>query len=57
MRDRIFMNVTHSQIEEYLLLGWIMRDTWMGTPREYYAVLMEWVCDCPAPHPKKGTPS
>lgn len=48
------MNVPHWDIEEYLLLGWIMRDVFMATPREYYAVCMEWLCDCPPRVLKKG---
>lgn len=48
-RIRFFLSVPHHEIEDYLLLGYVMRDTFMGTPREYYAVLMEWLCDCPPP--------
>lgn len=55
-RDRIFMNVAHWDIEDYLLLGWVMRDVFMGTTREYYAVCMEWLCDCEPRLPKKGPP-
>lgn len=53
MRERIFMTVSHYLVEDYILLGWIMRDTFMGTPREYYAVLMEWLCECPPRMPRK----
>jgi hypothetical protein len=53
--DRVFMKVFHHQIEDYLLLGWIMRPAFTGCHHGHYVVLMEWVCDCPPPFPlKKG---
>jgi hypothetical protein len=55
--DKTFMNVAHDDIEDYLLLGWVMRDFFMNSPREHYAVCMEWLCACKPRTLKKGSPS
>lgn len=57
VRERIFKVVLHREIEEYLLLGWVMTDIFMGhVTREYYSVCMEWLCDCPARTLRKEPP-
>jgi hypothetical protein len=43
--------VSFSKIDDYLRLGWILRDSLRGTPHGDWAVHLEWICDCPMPLP------
>lgn len=52
----IFRYVPYPKIGAYLDLGWYWDGTLMEGPHIKWAVVMEWLCDCPVREPKREIP-
>ncbi len=49
----IFRYVTFDRVPAMLALGWLV-DGELHAPHCFYACLMAWICDCPAPELEGG---
>lgn len=49
LTTRTFRYCPWSRIEEALRLGWIVADDMAGCHHGCWGVLVEWLCECPAP--------
>lgn len=56
LRDQflIFRFVRHERVLDYLMCGWHIAQVDLGHHSEW-AVLMQWLCECPMVEPKHGT--
>lgn len=48
---RTYLYVPHHLVLDYARLGWLPHDSLADTPHGRYAVLMEWMCQCPLLRP------
>jgi len=52
MKERTFRIVPHHYVLDYARLGWDIAEANIGYHAEW-AVLMEWLCNCPIREPKE----
>lgn len=50
---KTFHYVRHSEVADWLRCGWIAYGCLRGIHHGEYAVLCEWLCDCPMARPVK----
>lgn len=49
---RTYIGIPHTQIEDYLRLGWMVLGPMIG-PHGHWSSLGQWLCDCPVRMPGK----